>query len=64
MLSSPFSRALAALSLGRQESPDRPGAPLTAITLIETDEPVPEPVIAQFLENKAVRAARSVEFRP
>lgn len=55
---------IAALSLGRQEKPDRPGAPLTAITLIETDQPVPEPVIAQLLENKAVRVVRSVEFRP
>ncbi len=55
---------IAALSLGRQEKPDRPGAPLTAITLIETDQPVPEPVIAQLLENKAVRLVRSVEFRP
>ena len=34
---------IAALSLGRQEKPDRPGDPLTAITLIETDQPVPEP---------------------
>ena len=55
---------IAALSLGRQEKPDRPGAQLTAITLIETDQPVPEPVIAQLLENKAVRVVRSVEFRP
>ena len=55
---------IAALSLGRQEKPDRPGDPLSAITLIETDEPVPEPVIAQLLENKAVRVVRSVEFRP
>lgn len=55
---------IAALSLGRQEKPDRPGAPLIAITLIETDQPVPEPVIAQLLENKAVRVVRSVEFRP
>jgi len=55
---------IAALSLGRQEKPDRPGAPLTAVTLIETDQPVPEPVIAQLLENKAVRVVRSVEFRP
>jgi len=55
---------IAALSLGRQEKPDRPGAPLSAITLIETDQPVPEPVIAQLLENQAVRVVRSVEFRP
>ncbi len=55
---------IAALSLGRQEKPDHPGAILTAVTLIETDQPVPESVIAQLLENKAVRVVRSVEFRP
>ena len=55
---------IAALSLGRQEKPDRPGEPLTAITLIETDEQVPESVIAQLIENKAMRVVRTVEFRP
>jgi len=55
---------ISALSLGRQEKPDRPGDPLTAITLIETDQQVPESVIAQLLENRAVRAVRTVEFRP
>ena len=34
---------------------------LTAITLVETDQPVPESVIAQLLENDAVRVVRAVE---
>jgi D-3-phosphoglycerate dehydrogenase / 2-oxoglutarate reductase len=55
---------IATLSLGRQEKPDRPGEPLTAVTLIETDQPVPDSVIAQLLENKAIHVVRSVEFRP
>jgi D-3-phosphoglycerate dehydrogenase len=55
---------IAALSVGRQEKPDHPGDPLSAITLIETDQPVPESVIAQLLENEAVRVVRAVEFRP
>ena len=55
---------IATLSLGRQEKPDNPGEPLTAVTLIETDQQVPDSVIAQLLENKAIRAVRSVEFRP
>ncbi|HTM13075.1 MAG TPA: NAD(P)-dependent oxidoreductase, partial [Bryobacteraceae bacterium] len=55
---------IATLSLGRQEKPDRPGEPLSAVTLIETDEQVPDSVIAQLLENKAIHVVRSVEFRP
>ena len=55
---------IATLSLGRQEKPDNPGEPLSAVTLIETDQQVPDSVIAQLLENKAIRVVRSVEFRP
>src|SRR6185312_6094472 len=54
---------IATLSLGRQEKPDRPGEPLSAVTLIETDQQVPDSVIAQLLENEAIRVVRSVEFR-
>ena len=54
---------IAELSLGRQEKPDRPGETLSAITLIETDQQVSDSVIAQLLENKAVRVVRTVEFR-
>jgi hypothetical protein len=30
--------------------------------VIETDQPMPEPVLAQLLENPAVKVARSVKF--
>ena len=54
---------IAALSMGRQETPPRPGEPQTAVTLVETDHQVSESLIAQMLENKAVREVRIVEFR-
>jgi len=54
---------IAALSMGRQDIPARPGEPHTAITLVETDHQVSESLIAQLLENKAVREVRIVEFR-
>jgi D-3-phosphoglycerate dehydrogenase len=54
---------IATLSLGRQDKPERPGEPLIAVIVIETDQEIPEPVIAQLLENKAIRVARPVEFR-
>jgi D-3-phosphoglycerate dehydrogenase len=47
---------IAAFSLGRQES----GA--EAVSVITTDHPVPEGVLAVLLENPAVRMARSVKF--
>ena len=39
------------------------GEPQTAVTLVETDHQVSESLIAQMLENKAVREVRIVEFR-
>jgi D-3-phosphoglycerate dehydrogenase len=54
---------IASFSLGRRESPERAGGPLEAIAVVETDEPVPETVLKQLLENPAVTVARSVEFR-
>jgi D-3-phosphoglycerate dehydrogenase len=47
---------IAALSLGRSES----GA--AAVSVISTDHPVPEEVLAILLDNPAVRMARSVRF--
>lgn len=55
---------IASFSLGRQDGPARPGAPLQAIAVVETDQPVPEAVLKQLLENKAVKVARTVEFNP
>ena len=51
---------IANFSLGRQE--DGGQRPLTAVALVETDEAVPEPVLAQLRENSAVQLARSVEL--
>ena len=57
---------IANFALGRQDANDgvkrKPGEPLTAISIVKTDEPVPESVIAQLFENKAVRFARPIAF--
>jgi D-3-phosphoglycerate dehydrogenase len=54
---------IASFSLGRRDGPPRAGAPLEAVAVVETDEPVPDTVLKQLLENKAVTTARAVEFR-
>ena len=58
---------IANFALGRQDANDgvkrKPGQPLTAISIVKTDEPVPESVIAQLFENKAVRFARPIAFQ-
>ena len=57
---------IANFALGRQDvnggATRKPGEPLTAISIVKTDEPVPESVIAQLSENKAVKFARPVAF--
>jgi D-3-phosphoglycerate dehydrogenase len=53
---------IANFALGREEKRDA-GKPLTAISIIETDEPVTETVIQQLFENKAVKVVRRVVFR-
>jgi D-3-phosphoglycerate dehydrogenase len=53
---------IANFSLGRADAPPRAGEPLTAVAVVETDEAVPETVLAQLLENPAVKLARTVEF--
>ena len=45
-------------SLGRRQA----GA--EAVSVIETDVPVPASVLARLLENPAVKLARSVKFTP
>jgi len=47
---------IATFSLGRRNA----GA--EAVSVIQTDQPVPENVLAQLLENSAVKMARSVQF--
>ncbi len=52
---------VANFALGRQEESTRKKAgPLTAISIVETDSPVPDSVISQLFENPAVRFARRV----
>jgi D-3-phosphoglycerate dehydrogenase len=53
---------IANFSLGRRETPAKPGQPLEAVAMVSTDELVPESVLAQLRENAAVKFARSVEF--
>ena len=53
---------IANFALGRRDSPLSPGGPLDAIALVETDQPVPEAVLAQLRSNPAVRIARTVLF--
>jgi D-3-phosphoglycerate dehydrogenase / 2-oxoglutarate reductase len=55
---------IAHFSLGRQDAPSSPGAPLEAIVIAETDTAVPETVLQQILENKNIHTARVVEFKP
>lgn len=52
---------IACFSLGRSESPEQPGGPLTSVSVVETDTPVPEPVLAEILTNPAMKAARVIE---
>lgn len=55
---------IASFALGRQDAPNRdPAEPLTAISIVETDEPVPDSVLSQILEHKAVKLARRVILR-
>ena len=56
---------IANFALGRQDNgPATTDAPLTAISIVETDQPVPDPVVSQILEHKAVKLVRRVAFRP
>ncbi|MBV8867379.1 MAG: phosphoglycerate dehydrogenase, partial [Acidobacteriaceae bacterium] len=53
---------IANFALGRQESTKPSSQPLTAISIIETDEPVPDSLISQLFENKAVKFVRRVNL--
>jgi D-3-phosphoglycerate dehydrogenase len=54
---------VANFSLGRQDAAPKNGAVREAVAMIETDTVVPESVLHQLLENKAIKVARVVEFR-
>ena len=51
---------IANFSLGRSEAPDQDG--VIAISVVETDDPVPESVLAEFKKHAAVMSARVVEL--
>jgi D-3-phosphoglycerate dehydrogenase len=55
---------IANFSLGRRDAPLRPGEPLDAVAVVETDETPAEAVLDQLRENPAVRLARAVELAP
>ncbi|MBV9763100.1 MAG: phosphoglycerate dehydrogenase [Acidobacteriaceae bacterium] len=52
---------IASFALGREDAPQAGAShPLTAISIIQTDEPVPDSVLSQILEHKAVKLAKRV----
>jgi len=53
---------IANFSLGRRDAPLRPGEPLEALAIVESDTAVPETVLAQLKQNPAVMVARAVDF--
>lgn len=53
---------IANFSLGRAEEAEKPGEPLTAVSVVETDAEVPDAVLAELLKNKAITLARVVEL--
>ena len=54
---------IANFALGREEVSESKSHPLTAISIIETDEPVPDSLISQLFENKAVKFARRIKLK-
>ena len=54
---------IATLTMGRHEKPTSPGQTIITIMVIETDQPMTDGALAQLLENKAIRAARKIEFQ-
>ncbi|HWF47651.1 MAG TPA: phosphoglycerate dehydrogenase, partial [Bryobacteraceae bacterium] len=53
---------IANFAQGRQDPNNGGKKPLTAISIVETDEPVTENVIQQLFENKAVKVVRPIAF--
>jgi D-3-phosphoglycerate dehydrogenase len=53
---------IANFSLGRRDQAAKPGEPLEAIAVIETDSPVTDAVIQELLSNQSLKLARPVEF--
>lgn len=53
---------IANFSLGRKETRPAADMPLEAVSVVETDQAVPDPVLVELLENRAILMARPVEF--
>ncbi len=53
---------IANFSLGREERRSRADKPLEAMSVIETDQPVPESVLAEIMANPGMKLARAVEL--
>jgi D-3-phosphoglycerate dehydrogenase len=53
---------IANFSLGRRDAALKPGEPLEALAVVETDGGVPDDVIAQLKQNPAVKVARAVDL--
>jgi len=54
---------IANFSLGRADAPVKPGEPLMAVSVVESDSAVPEAAITELLANKAIKQARVIELR-
>lgn len=53
---------IATFSLGRKDGAAAPDQPLEAVSVVETDQAVPDQVLVELLKNQAIRMARPVEF--
>lgn len=53
---------IANFSLGRQDQPIAEDHPLEAVSVVETDQVIPDPVLVDLLKNQAIKMARPVEF--
>ena len=53
---------IATLWLGRADEPEKPGGPLMAVIVVETDEAVSDEVVDQLSADRDVKFVRRVEF--
>jgi D-3-phosphoglycerate dehydrogenase len=53
---------IANFSLGRKETRPAEDLPYEAVSVVEADHPVPDPVLVELLAHDAVKMARPVEF--
>ena len=53
---------IANFSLGRKESRASDELPYEAVSVVETDQAVSDPVLVELLKNEAIKMARPVQF--